>query len=124
MREHRKAKRARAEGDGAAVVKCFARVKLDARVVKLLACLDLGGELDRIAMRGAPLRLPGLSIARNPQQCVAKIEEIASTGVNHMILCVTDPAIVKGFTQKDVDVPDAKTQLRLIHDEVMPAFAA
>jgi hypothetical protein len=28
-----------------------------------------------------------------------------SAGVNHMILCITDPAIVKAFTQKDVSVP-------------------
>jgi 5,10-methylenetetrahydromethanopterin reductase len=40
-----------------------------------------------------------------------------------MILCITDPAIVKAFTQKDVDVPDVKGQLQLIHDEIMPAFA-
>ena len=38
-------------------------------------------------------------------------------------LTVTDPAIVKAFTGKDVDVPDVKTQLTMIHDEVMPAFA-
>jgi hypothetical protein len=44
---------------GAAVVKAFARVKLDARVVKLLACLNLGGELDQLAMRGARYGSPG-----------------------------------------------------------------
>ncbi len=40
-----------------------------------------------------------------------------------MILCITDPGIVKAFTGKDVDVPDVNTQLTMIHDEVMPAFA-
>jgi 5,10-methylenetetrahydromethanopterin reductase len=64
-----------------------------------------------------------LSIAGNPEECLAKIQEIASTGVNHMILCITDPAIVKAFTQKDVSVPGVKEQLQLIHDDVMPAFA-
>ncbi len=39
-----------------------------------------------------------------------------------MILCVTDPILVKAFTGRDVDVPDVQGQLRLIHDEVMPAF--
>jgi hypothetical protein len=44
---------------GAAVVKGFARVKLDGRVVKLLACLNLAAELDQIAMRGARCGFPG-----------------------------------------------------------------
>jgi hypothetical protein len=37
---------------GAAVAKSFAKVKLDERIVKLLATLNLGGELDQLAMRG------------------------------------------------------------------------
>ena len=44
---------------GAAVVKGFARVKLDERVVKILATLNLGGELEQIAMRGARYGFPG-----------------------------------------------------------------
>jgi len=79
------------------------------------------------ALEGAVAKLsdqeePAL-IAGTPEECLAKIQEIASTGVNHMILCITDPAIVKAFTGKDVDVPDVNTQLTMIHDEVMPAFA-
>jgi hypothetical protein len=44
---------------GAAVVKGFASVKLDERVVKILATLNLGGELEQIAMRGARYGFPG-----------------------------------------------------------------
>ena len=40
-----------------------------------------------------------------------------------MILCVPDPAIVKTFTGRDVSVPDCKGQLRLIAEQVMPAFS-
>ena len=58
-----------------------------------------------------------------PEECVAHIKEIQSAGVNHMILCITDPAVLKAFTGKDVDVPDVQGQLQLIADEVMPAFA-
>jgi hypothetical protein len=54
---------------------------------------------------------------------VAQIQEIASAGVNRMICCITDPFILKAFTGKDVDVPDVRGQLRLIAEEVMPAFA-
>jgi hypothetical protein len=44
---------------GAAVVKGFAKVKLDERVVKILATLNLGGEVEQIAMRGARYGFPG-----------------------------------------------------------------
>jgi ParB/RepB/Spo0J family partition protein len=44
---------------GAAVVKAFAKLKLDERVVKILATLNLGGELDQLAMRGARYGFPG-----------------------------------------------------------------
>jgi ParB/RepB/Spo0J family partition protein len=44
---------------GAAVVKAFARVKLDERAVKVLATVNLGGELDQLAMRGARYGFPG-----------------------------------------------------------------
>jgi 5,10-methylenetetrahydromethanopterin reductase len=81
------------------------------------------GELDRAFELTSPEVAETLSIAGSPEECAAKIQDIASTGVNHMILCVTDPAIVKAFTQKDVDVPDAQGQLRLIHDQVIPAVS-
>ena len=42
-----------------AVVKAFAKVKLDERVVKILATLNVGGELDQLAMRGARYGFPG-----------------------------------------------------------------
>src|SRR5918992_1077874 len=81
------------------------------------------GELDKAYELTTPEVADKLSIAGSPEECVAKIKDIESAGVNHMILCITDPAIVKAFTQKDVSVPDVKGQLQLIHDEVMPAFA-
>jgi 5,10-methylenetetrahydromethanopterin reductase len=81
------------------------------------------GDLEKAFELTSPEVADKLSIAGTPEECLAKIQEIASTGVNHMILCITDPAIVKAFTGKDVDVPDVNTQLTMIHDEVMPAFA-
>ncbi|MDQ3647531.1 MAG: hypothetical protein M3433_02905, partial [Actinomycetota bacterium] len=44
---------------GVAVVKHLARVKVDARVVKILAAVDFGGDLVKIAMRGARYGFPG-----------------------------------------------------------------
>ena len=80
------------------------------------------GELDTAYDLTTPEIADTLSIAGTPEECVAKLKEIESTGVNHFICCITDPAIVKAFTGREVDVPDVKGQLRLIHDEVMPAF--
>ncbi len=44
---------------GAAVVKHLARLKVGARVVKILAAVDFGGDLDKIATRGARYGMPG-----------------------------------------------------------------
>jgi 5,10-methylenetetrahydromethanopterin reductase len=81
------------------------------------------GELDTAYDLTTPEIADTLSIAGTPEECAAKIKDIESAGVNHFICCITDPAIVKAFTGRDVDVPDVNGQLRLIHDEVMPAFA-
>lgn len=81
------------------------------------------GELDRALELTTPEVAEKLSIAGTPEECAERIREIGSTGVNHMILCITDPAIVKTFTGREVSVPDVKGQLRLIAERVMPAFA-
>jgi ParB/RepB/Spo0J family partition protein len=44
---------------GVACAKHLARIKVDDRVVKVLACVDLHGELGKIAMRGARYGFPG-----------------------------------------------------------------
>jgi hypothetical protein len=41
------------------VVEGFAKIKLDERVVKILATLSLGAELDQLAMRGTRYGFPG-----------------------------------------------------------------
>lgn len=41
-----------------------------------------------------------------------------------MTCALTDRTLVKAFTGRDLaDVADVNTQLRLIHDTVMPAFS-
>jgi 5,10-methylenetetrahydromethanopterin reductase len=82
------------------------------------------GELDRAYEMTTPEIAETLSIAGTPEECTARIKQFEEAGVNHMICCITDPAILKTFTGKDVDVPDVQGQLRLIAEEVMPAFAA
>jgi len=66
-----------------------------------------------------------LSVAGTPDECVRKLRsEIADAGVNHLILAITDAALVKALMGRDLDnVATVNDQLQLIHDEVMPAFA-
>ena len=49
--------------------------------------------------------------------------DLEPAGVNHMILALSDPALVKLFSGEDVpNVPDINGQLKLVADRVMPAF--
>jgi 5,10-methylenetetrahydromethanopterin reductase len=65
-----------------------------------------------------------LSIAGTPDEVVEKIRtDIQPTGVNHMILALSDAGLVKLFSGEDVaNVPDIKGQLRLVAEQVIPAF--
>ncbi|HXF97008.1 MAG TPA: LLM class flavin-dependent oxidoreductase [Gaiellaceae bacterium] len=81
------------------------------------------GQLDKAYELTTPEIAETLSIAGTPDECAARIKAIEEAGVNHMICCITDPYILKAFTGKDVDVPDVQSQLRLIAEEVIAAFA-
>ncbi|MFF8446619.1 LLM class flavin-dependent oxidoreductase [Streptomyces leeuwenhoekii] len=90
-------------------------------VIEAIAAGDLA--------RGIELTTPEvaerLSVAGTPEECLDKIRrEIAPAGVNHVICALTDRTLVKAFTGRDLpDVADVDTQLRLIHERIMPAFA-
>jgi 5,10-methylenetetrahydromethanopterin reductase len=66
-----------------------------------------------------------LSVAGTPEECLEKMQtQIAAAGINHMILAITDASLVKALMGREIQgVPDVDTQLQLIHDRVMPAFA-
>lgn len=81
------------------------------------------GELDRAAELTSPDLADSLSIAGTPAECRARVEEIAASGINHVILCVLDPVIVKTITGRDVQVPHAREQLRLIAQHMLPALS-
>ena len=64
-----------------------------------------------------------LSFAGTPEEVTAKIKEIEPAGVNHLIAAITDASLVKAFTGRELPgVATVDEQLRLLHDEVMPAF--
>ena len=93
-----------------------------AEMGEIVAALG-AGDLDKAYELTTPEIAETLSIAGTPEECTARIKSFEEAGVNHMICCITDPAILKAFTGKDVDVPDVQGQLRLIAEQVMPAFA-
>jgi len=64
-----------------------------------------------------------LAIAGTPEEVGSRLESLVTgTGVNHLILAPMDGLIVKAFAGKDFDIPDAKQQLRLLREGVMPLF--
>jgi 5,10-methylenetetrahydromethanopterin reductase len=82
-----------------------------------------GGDLAKGIELTTPEIAEKLSFAGTPEEVTAKIKEIEPTGVNHLIAAITDASIVKTFTGRELPgVATVEEQLRLIHDEVMPAF--
>lgn len=83
------------------------------------------GRVDRAFELTSPELADRLSIAGTPAECAEKLSsEITSTGVNHLILAITDAALVKAFSGMDLPgIATMREQLQLIHDEVMPTFA-
>jgi 5,10-methylenetetrahydromethanopterin reductase len=90
-------------------------------VVDALGAGDIKGAYEAFT----PDYVEKLSLAGTPDEVVEKIRsDIEPAGVNHMILALSDPHLVKSFTNEDVEnVPDISGQLKLVADRVMPAFA-
>jgi 5,10-methylenetetrahydromethanopterin reductase len=82
-----------------------------------------GGDLARGIELTTPEIAEKLSFAGTPDEVTAKIKEIEPAGVNHLIAAITDASLVKAFTGRELPgVATVEEQLRLLHDEVMPAF--
>ncbi|MEX5718683.1 LLM class flavin-dependent oxidoreductase [Geodermatophilus maliterrae] len=83
-----------------------------------------GGDLAKGIELTSPELADKLSFSGTPEEVTAKIKEIEPAGVNHLIAAITDAAMVKAFTGRELaGVATVEEQLRLLHDEVMPAFA-
>jgi alkanesulfonate monooxygenase SsuD/methylene tetrahydromethanopterin reductase-like flavin-dependent oxidoreductase (luciferase family) len=83
------------------------------------------GDIKRAYELFTPDYVEKLSLAGTPEEVVEKIKSnIAPAGVNHMIFAISDPHLVKFFTNEDVEnVPNVNEQLKLVAERVMPAFA-
>ena len=83
-----------------------------------------GGDLARGIELTSPELADKLSFAGTPEEVAAKIKQIEPAGVNHVVAAITDASIVKTFTGREIPgVATVEEQLRLLHDEVMPAFS-
>jgi 5,10-methylenetetrahydromethanopterin reductase len=83
-----------------------------------------GGDLAKGIELTTPEIADKLSFSGTPDEVTAKLKEIEPTGVNHLIAAITDASLVKAFTGRELaGVATVDEQLRLIHDEVMPAFS-
>ncbi|MDG4860112.1 LLM class flavin-dependent oxidoreductase [Streptomyces sp. T-3] len=83
------------------------------------------GDLARGIELTSPEVAEKLSVSGTPEECLEKIRrDIEPSGVNHMICAITDRSLVRAFTGRDLEgVADVDTQLRLIHDKIMPNWA-
>ncbi|OEU86894.1 5,10-methylene tetrahydromethanopterin reductase [Streptomyces abyssalis] len=84
------------------------------------------GDLPRAYELTSPELAEKLSVAGTPEECAEKINrEILASGVNHMILAITDSALVKAFSGMEMPgVLSMAEQLQLVHDKVKPALSA
>jgi 5,10-methylenetetrahydromethanopterin reductase len=82
------------------------------------------GDIAEAVKRFKPEYAAKLSVAGTPEEVVEQIKrDIQPAGVNHMILALSDAALVKLFAGEEVpNVPDIQGQLRLVAERVMPAF--
>ena len=102
----------------------LARHGIDAAELQPVVDALGAGDIPKAVEAFSPEHADKLSLAGTPEEIVDKIKsDIEPSGVNHMILALSDPALVKLFSGQDVpNVPDINGQLRLVAERVMPAF--
>lgn len=84
------------------------------------------GEIAEAVRRTTPEVGEALTIAGTPEECADRIRtDLVDAGIDHVLLALVDPTVVGAVTGTWPDgLPDAREQLQLIHDRVLPAFAA
>jgi 5,10-methylenetetrahydromethanopterin reductase len=66
-----------------------------------------------------------LSVAGTPEECAEQIRrDILPAGINHIILALADAPLVQFFSGRTIEgVPPITTQLRMVAERMIPAFA-
>jgi 5,10-methylenetetrahydromethanopterin reductase len=62
-------------------------------------------------------------VAGTPDDWIEQLQAIRATGLEHVLLSFADPFTVRAWIGRHPEhVPDLATQIRLVHDEVLPAL--
>jgi 5,10-methylenetetrahydromethanopterin reductase len=90
----------------------------------ILTALD-AGDFAEASRRATPELGEALTIAGTPEECADRIRtDLVDAGVDQVLLAIVDPTVAEIATGVRPDaLPDAREQLQLIHDRVLPAFA-
>jgi 5,10-methylenetetrahydromethanopterin reductase len=83
------------------------------------------GDVEAALAATPPELADRLSLSGTPEEWIERIEhDVVPSGFNHLVVAPVDPFLVRAWSGVDVEgVPDQTSQLRLIHERVMPAFA-
>jgi alkanesulfonate monooxygenase SsuD/methylene tetrahydromethanopterin reductase-like flavin-dependent oxidoreductase (luciferase family) len=84
------------------------------------------GDVSRAIELTTPEIADRLSFAGTAEDVAGRIrDDVFGADANHAVLALVDPYLAELFSGRSgfSGVPDLRTQLRLVHDRVMPAFA-
>jgi 5,10-methylenetetrahydromethanopterin reductase len=83
------------------------------------------GDVDRALKLTPDDVVDTLLVAGTPDDWIDRLRAIQATGLEHVLLSFADPFTVRAWSGQELElVPDLAGQLRLVHDEVLPAFGA
>ncbi|HLM32774.1 MAG TPA: LLM class flavin-dependent oxidoreductase [Gaiellaceae bacterium] len=101
----------------------LARHGIDFSAVQPILDAFAEGDVRRALELTSPELGATLSVAGTPRDWIQKIEQdFLPAGFNHLLVTFADPFLVESWAGRTVDgLPSLEDQLRLFHDEVMPA---
>lgn len=81
------------------------------------------GDVDRALSLTPDEIVDQLVVAGTPEEWIEQLQAIAETGLEHVLLSFADPFTVRAWSGHHAEqVPDLAAQIRLVHNEVLPAF--
>jgi 5,10-methylenetetrahydromethanopterin reductase len=83
------------------------------------------GDVAKAIEMFSPEMAEKLSVAGTPEECAEQIRrDIIPAGINHVILALADAPLVQFFSGQTIEgVPPITTQLQMVAERMIPAFA-
>lgn len=82
------------------------------------------GEVERALSLTPDEVVDRLVVAGTPDDWIGQLEAIRESGLEHVLLSFADPFTVRAWSgHTAAGVPGLAAQIRLVHDEVLPAFS-